>query len=164
MLKYLKTFFFPTVLTYSYTMPKEMIICKISAIFSNKVTLFNNNDMTGKFLSKDTFSIEIVSVAFTRGIKYSSNLVGQIVELQNGISEIKTKAKPSFVFYFLFFVTIILGLNYLRRFIETGSTEFIVWSLAMLVLGPTLSIGFSNVAIASIRERYKMYVDKALKA
>ncbi len=141
-----------------------MVICKVSEIFSNRTTLFSSNDMTGKFLSSDTFSIDIDSVAFTRGIKYSSNLVGQIVELQNGISEIKTKAKPSLVFYFLFFVTIILGLNYLYKFIETGSTEFVVWSLAMLVIGPALSIGFSNVAIASICERYKMSVDKALKA
>jgi hypothetical protein len=34
----------------------------------------------------------------------------------------------------------------------------------MLIIGPALSIGLSNVAIASVRERYRMYIDKALKA
>jgi len=162
MIKYFKTFFYPSVLTYSYNQPKEFVISKIKEVLENKVTFFSGNDMKGRLLNGDTFAINVVSPAYTRGLKYGSTLVGQISESQKGVTQIKTKAKTSIALYFLFFVTIAFGLAYLYKFKQTGSSEFLLWSLAMLIIGPALSIGFSNVAIASIRERYKMYIDKEL--
>jgi len=162
MLKHFKTFFYPTVLTYSYNQPKEMVIAKITEVLKKKVTLFSSNDMTGKFLTQDTFAINTVSFANTNGVKYGSTLVGQIIESKNGMTEIRTKAKPSLVLYSMFFITLFFGLGYFYKFVQTSSTEFIFWSLAMIFLGPPLSIGFSNVAIYSVRLRYKMYIDKAL--
>ncbi|HEY5771018.1 MAG TPA: hypothetical protein VIS75_00265, partial [Chitinophagaceae bacterium] len=64
---------------------------------------------------------------------------------------------------FLFFIAIISGVVYLYKFIQTGSAVLLFWSLVWLFLGPALSIGLSNVGISSIRERYKMYIDKDLK-
>ena len=119
--------------------------------------------MKGRFLSGDIFAIDSVSPAYTRGVKYSSTLIGQVDKSQNGTTQIKTKAKPSIALYFLFFVTIIFGIAYLYKFILTGSTTFLFWSLAMLILGPALSIALSNIANASIRERYRTYIDKELK-
>ena len=162
MLKHFKTFFYPAVLTYSYNLPKELVITKITEVLKKKVTLFSSNDMTGRFLNQDTFAINTVSPANTKGVKYGSTLVGQIIESKNGMTEIRTKAKPSLALYSMFFVTLIFGLTYLYKFIQTGSTGFLFWSLAMLFLGPALSIGFSNVAIYSVRARYKMYIDKAI--
>jgi len=162
MLKHFKTFFYPVVLTYSYNQSRESVIAKIEEVLQIKVTLLSSNDMTGRFLSSDTFVINTVSPAYTRGVKYGSTLIGQVIELQNGATQIKTKAKPSMALYVLFFVTIIFGIVYLYKFIQTGSTSFLFWSLAMLIIGPAVSIGISNVAIASIRERYKMYIDKEL--
>ena len=163
MIKYFKTFFYPTVLTYSYDEPKELVIGKIKDVFRQKVTLLSSKDMTGYFLNSDTFIINAESPAYTRGVKYSSTLVGQVIQSQTGVTEIKTKAKPSFIFYILFFVTIIFGLIYLYQFMQTGETDFLFWSMALLILGPAISIGFSNVAIASIYERYQMYIHKELK-
>jgi hypothetical protein len=162
MLKHFKTFFYPAVLTYSYNQPKELVIAKITEVLKQKVTLFSSNDMTGRFLNQDTFKINTVSPAYTRGVKYGSTLVGQIIESKNGMTEIRTKAKPSLALYALFFITLIFGLGYLYKFIQTGSTGFLLWSLAMFFLGPALSIGFSNVAIYSVRVRYNMYIDKVL--
>ena len=162
MLKHFKTFFYPVVLTYSYKQPKQFVITRIAEVFKEKVTLFSSNDMTGRFLDQTTFAINTVSPVYTRGAKYGSTLVGQIIESKNGMTEIRTKAKPSLALYALFFITPILGLGYLYKFMQTGSTEFLLWSLAMLFLGPALSIGLSNVAIYSVRVRYTMYIDKAL--
>ena len=162
MLKHFKTFFYPTVLTYAYNQPKELVIAKITEVLKENITLFSSNDMTGRFLNQDTFVINTVSPAYTRSVKYGSTLVGQIIESKNGMTEIRTKAKPSLALYLIFFVTLIFGLLYLYKYIQTGSTGFLFWSLAMIFLAPALCIGFSNVAIYSVRVRYKMYIDKAL--
>lgn len=162
MIKYLKTFFYPDALIYTYNLSKEEVLSKIEDILKRKVTFFGDSDMKGSFLNEDTFRINIVSMANTNGVKYSSTLVGQVLESQNGTTCIKLKAKPSFALYSLFFVTIILGIGYLYKSIKTGSSSFLFWSLAMLIGGPFLSIGISNVAITSILERYKMYIHKEL--
>lgn len=162
MIKHVKAFFYPDILIYSYNQSKETVLAKIEEILKRKVTFLSSNDMKGRFLNSDTFSIDTVSPAYTKGIKYSSTLIGQVIQSQNE-TQIKTKAKPSSALYFLFFATIIFGIAYLYKFIQTGSTGFLFWSLVMLIIVPALLIGFSKVTIASIRERYKMYIDKELK-
>ena len=163
MIKHFKTFFYPSVLTYSYNLPKEIVIAKIVEVFKEKVTLFSSNDMTGKFINQDKFAINTISIANTRGVKYGSTLIGQIIESERGKTEVKTKTKPSLAFYLIFFITIFLGLFYFFKFVQTGLTEGLFWSLGMIILGPSIAIGLSNVAILSVQERYKMYIDKALK-
>ena len=162
MIKHFKTFFYPVTLIYSYNQPKEAVIAKIEKVLSRKVTFLGDNDMKGSFLSDDTFTIEMISFAYTNGVKYSSTLIGKVLEPQNGTTHIKIKAKPSFALYSLFFVTTIFGIGYLYKSIQTGSSSFLFWSLGMLIGGPFLSIGISNVAISSILERYKMYIHKEL--
>ncbi|MEP7237437.1 MAG: hypothetical protein ABI685_06225 [Ferruginibacter sp.] len=164
MIKHFKTFFYPPVLTYLYKQPKECVIAKIKEILERKVTFFTSNDMTGRFLNGDSFVINAESPAYTSRVKYGSSLVGEIIELEKGTTLIKTKTEPSIAFYFLFLITIVFGLIYLYKSIQTGSTEVLLWSLAILIIGPALAIGFSNVAIASIQERYKMYIDKELNS
>lgn len=163
MIKYLKAFFYPEVVTYSYNKPKELVLARIEEIFKNKVTLFSFKDMSGSFITEDSFIIDVVSPASTGGIKYSSQLVGQVIETAKDITEIKTKAKPAFSLYVLFFGTIIAGLILLCKFIQTGLPGSLLWSLAMLIAGPAFSVGFSNVAITAIRERYIMYIHNELK-
>ena len=159
MIKLLKTFFYPQSVSYLYNVPKEAAITKIEAILKKKVAFFSSNDMAGSFLNTDTFTINIISPVYLRGVKCGSVLIGQISELQKGTTQIRTITKPNSTLYFLFFFTIFLGLVFSYRFIQTDSIEFLFWSLAMLVIGPALSIGISNVAITVIRERYKMYID-----
>ena len=109
MIKNLKTFFYPVALTYSYNKPKDFVITRIAEVFEEKVTLFGSNDIIGKFLNQTTFTINTYSPIHTHGAKYSSTLVGQIFESGDGITEIRTKAKPSLALYAMFFVTPILG-------------------------------------------------------
>lgn len=162
MIKYLRNFFYPQSLTYSYNQPKESVISKIEEVLKRKVTPFSSTDMIGSFLNSDTFSIAIISPVYTRGVKYGSTLIGQVIELQKGTTLIKTKVKPGTALYFLFFLSVILGLILLCKFIQAGSAIFLFWSLAMLIIGPALSIGVSNISGTVIRERYKMYIDKEL--
>ena len=147
MLKHFKTFFYPEASIFNYNKSKEVVLTEIAEVLKSRVTFLSSNDMEGRFLNCDTFAIDTVSPIYTRGVKYSSTLIGQVIELQNGTTQIKTKVKPSIALYFLFFVTIIFGIAYLYKFIQTGSTGFLLWSLTMLIIGPALSIVFSNVAI-----------------
>jgi hypothetical protein len=125
--------------------------------------MLSSNDMKGSFLSKDTFEIDIISMGYSKGAKYSSSLIAEIIESQKGITEIKTIAKPSLALYISFLMGIIFGLIALNKFIQTNSYMFLFWSIVFLFGITSLLIGISNVAIATIRERYKMYIDKELK-
>jgi len=163
MINYFKSFFYPPVLTHRYNHSKELVVAKINEVLKNKVRLFSSNDMYGKFLDSDTFRINVHSIAYTRGVKYGSTLIGKITALNTGITEIKTVAKPSTAFYFLFFVITIFSLGFIYKSIAAGSLVFLSLSLLLFITGSLLTIGLSNVTIASIRERYVMYIDKELK-
>ena len=106
--------------------------------------------------------MEIISFAFTNGVKYSSKRTGKIVESNNGITCINIKAKPNFALYIIFFVTIIVGIAYSYKYFQSNSLSFLFLALAMLIGGPFLVIGISNVTISSIDKRYKMYIHKEL--
>lgn len=67
MIKYLKTFFYPDTLIYSYNQSKENVLAKIEEVLKRKVTLLTSNDMKGRFLNGDTFAIDAVSPAYTEG-------------------------------------------------------------------------------------------------
>lgn len=103
MIKYLKSFFYPSVIIYHYLLPKELVIAKITEILKRKITFLGSNDMSGSFLTGDTFAVNVISPAYTRGVKLGSTLVCQVTDLKNGATEIKIKTKPSSAFYFLFF-------------------------------------------------------------
>src|SRR5687768_14605301 len=60
MIKYLKDFFYPPVLTFAYNQPKEIVIDKIREVLSKKVTFFSSRDMTGMFLTENMFTISLV--------------------------------------------------------------------------------------------------------
>jgi hypothetical protein len=162
MIKHLQTFFYPTTLKYSYNQSKQTVIAKVEKVLTNKSNFFGDHDMKGSFLSDDTFILEIQSFSFTNGVKYSSKLQGKIIESNNGTTCINIKAKPSRALYVLFFVTSILGIAYFYEYFQTNSFSFLFLALAMLLGGPLLSIGISNAAIASIGNRYKMYIHKEL--
>lgn len=162
MVKYFRTFFYPAVITYSYGQSKESVIAKIGEVLEKKVTFFSSNDMAGHFLNGDTFTINAVFPMYPKWVKYRTRLVGQVTGSQKGPTQIHTKATPGSVWYVLFFVTIIAGLIYAYKFMQTSTADYLFWSLAMLLIAPALAIGLSNVAIAVIRERYKMYIDKEL--
>jgi len=162
MIKHLQTFFYPTTSKYSYNQSKQTVIAKVEKVLTNTSTFFGDHDMKGSFLSDDTFILEIQSFAFTKGVKYSSTLQGKIIESNNGTTCINIKAKPRFALYVIFFVTIIVGIAYFYEYFQTNSISFLFLALAMLIGGPFLSIGISNVAIASIGNRYTMYIHKKL--
>jgi len=162
MLKHLETFFYPPVQTYFYRMPKDSVVAKITEILSTCTTLVDTRDMKGKFMTRDTFAISLVSYAYTRGVKYGSTLVGQIIESKNGAVEVRTKAKPSRVLYLIFFASIIISVSFFYKYIQTGLTEPIFWSLGILFLGPFLAVWISDVTMYSIRSRYDSYIHKAL--
>jgi hypothetical protein len=163
MFEHFKVFFNPIAQNYFYNLPKELVIEKIEKVFKHKVSLLSSNDMEGSFLSKDIFKIDIVSGFYSKGGKYSSRLIGEIIEYEKGITQIKTIAKPSLTLYIGFFFGVIFGLISFYKFAQTNSFKFLFWSILFLIGITALSIGFSSAAIVSIRERYKMYIDKELK-
>lgn len=165
MFKYLKTFFYPEAITYSYKQPGELIIAKIHEILdrNNDKSIWSyNQDFKGNFLEENTFYIDSISPASTRGVKYSSTLIGKIYETQNGITQIITRTKPRGALYALFFISIIIGAASLWQFINTASNKFLLEAILFLFAGTCLSIGISNVLGASVQERYDLYIDKEL--
>jgi hypothetical protein len=163
MIHYFKKFFYPEAVTYSYPKPKEEVVATITEILSHKTTFFDSIDMRGSFFNSNSFTIESISPSNTRGVKYRSILTGKITTTKNGATEIITTAKQSIVYYLLFCVTIIFGLLYCYQYLLSGTTGFLLLGLALLLIGPFAVIGLCNVANASVRERYNMYIDKVLR-
>jgi len=161
LINYFKAFFYPTVITYSYNQPKEVVIAKVAEVLNKNITPHSSNDLTGKFLNDDSFAVNTVSLA--KGITFSSPLVGQIIGIANKSTEIKTTSKPGLVLYVCFFGSILLGLIHFYKYSQSNSTGFLFLSLTLIIGGPAFLIGFSKVATDSIRERFEMYIDKPLK-
>ena len=136
MIKYFKEFFYPTQLVYLYNLPNDKLTNTIEQILKKKATLFTSNDMTGKFISEDTFLISLIPFSYTQGIKYSSTLIGKIQEINSSVTEIRVKTRPSYVFYAIFFVITLFGFAYLYKFIETNITSYLFLALFMIILGP----------------------------
>lgn len=162
MLKYLKAFFYPAVITFSYNQRKELVIAKIMEVLNENVSLFSNNDMAGRFLSQDSFAIHLVHPAFVRGARLSPTLVGKILESSEGVTAVSTLVKPVFALYAMFFATPVLAVFYCWKFSLAGLPEYLVSTILLLLLGPALSVSFFHVAKSAIRQRYMMYIDKAL--
>lgn len=164
MIRYFKTFFYPETIIYSYSLPIETVLSRIAAVLEKRPGLLGYRDIKGRFLNSNTFAISTISLAYATGVNYGSRLTGQVVQTQNGSTQIKTKVRPGIGLYILFFATLLFGIAYLIGYFKSGTTGFLPWSLALMVFGPAISIGFSKVAIASIHERYREYIDKELKA
>lgn len=162
MLNQIQTFFFPQPTTYLYSSSKELVIENLGEIFNRKWTLLDSNNLLGEFTNKDTFEIWMKSAAFKTGLIGNSRLVGEIIELQNGQTEIILKPKPNRGLYSVFFVFIVFSLIYLFNFLQDGSVKFLLWSGLMLIGGPILSIVISNVQIHALKENYIKYIDKNL--
>jgi hypothetical protein len=163
MFKYIKTFFKPDTLIYSYNKPKELIIDKIYKSFEEKVTFFSDRDTKCSFINDDTFELSSTSPAWTNNIKYSSTLIGKIIELENGTCQIKIQIKSGIVFFIFFFITPIFGIIYFFEFTKTSLISYLFWGLGMFIIGPILSISIASVGNSGILKRFEMYIDKVLK-
>lgn len=163
MIKHIRTFFFPNQTIHLYNSSKELITEKLNEIFNRKWTLFDSNNLLGEFIEKDTFEISMKSAAYKTGLIGNAIMVGEIIELQNGQTEIILKVKPNKGLYTMFFVFILIGLIYLFNSIYTGSSRYLLISIAMLIGGPLLCIGISNVQIHALKENFINYIDKNLK-
>lgn len=164
MYQYFKKFFNPPTLAYSYNKPRASVIAELNDIFQQKVSMFTNNDVTGKFKSENKFVLDVVSPAYTRGGKYSATLEAEIMEKEKDYTTIKTRVSPNPVWYLLFFLSIVFSLILFYNYISTGLIKFLFGSVAMLFCGPFISVALSNIGIGIIRERYYLYIHKKLKS
>lgn len=164
MINHIKTFFFPPTKIYHYNSPKEAVVLKIDEVLNRKKSPFDTNDLLGEFAQQDVFSLWIHSGAFVQGGIGKSSLVGHIIESQSGETVIHLKSKPSIGLYIWFFISIAAGLGFLYNYVQTGSFNFLLWSIGILVGGPFMCIWISHVAIEAIRERYITHIDKRIRA
>jgi hypothetical protein len=92
---------------------------------------------------------------------FSSTLSCEIIENEHQ-TIVRTKAHTGVKVLILLILTFIAGCAYLIKGMLTGLSEFIGWGIVLTVLGPAISIGVTNVAKASIEDRYFRYIHKAL--
>ncbi|MES2617727.1 MAG: hypothetical protein V4613_07610 [Bacteroidota bacterium] len=163
MIKHIRTFFFPHQILYTFSLSKELIVARLDEVLNRKWTLLDNNNLLGEFKNKDTFEIWMKSAAYGTGLIGKSKLVAEILESQNGQTEVKLKAKPNIGLYIWFFVFVAFSIVYLCDAINTGSIKFILLSCLMLIGGPLLCVGISNVQIAALKDNYIKYIDKNLR-
>lgn len=98
MLKYIKSLFTPTRKIYTYKLSKDMLVKRIEAIFSEKATFLSFKDVNGYFISKNTFTIEMLSTASEK-IFYNSTLIAVIKEQPDNSTQIEIKVTPGLLFF-----------------------------------------------------------------
>jgi hypothetical protein len=156
MLKHLVTFFYPKSKDFHYQESSEVVKAKVNSVLNRKFSIWDTTDITGRFTSEDTF------VIFLSGRRPpSSGLSCKIIQQEDGTTIIRTKAGPGME-YFFFFLSLIGGIAYMYNAFQKESGSFYLLSIACMVLGPILSIGYSNVSIGAINERYWLYIHKEL--
>ena len=108
----LKNFFYPPELIYSYSQSKQTIIDIVTKVLSKRVAFFSDTDVdvAGLFLTENMFALSVAHGPFSSRLPFGSTLVGDIVEVRRGVTEIRTKVRPGFILYVLFFISIIGGL------------------------------------------------------
>lgn len=160
MKQYIKNFFYPEPQIFNYELPKEIVIAKIDEVISQKITYFGEFDIKGSFVSSDNF--EIHSIPMDLGVRYYSKLTGHVVESQNGTTVIKTKVKFNYVLYFLFIFSILVGIVFLFKSVQSGSIVGIITELVAIVAAPAVAIGISNFSKNLIYDRYRKYIHTIL--
>jgi hypothetical protein len=162
MRKYLRSFFAYTFKTYTYHQPKEALVATIDEVLKVKPTFLGVKDIEGYFINATTFTIKLIS-PYSKSILYGAALIAEIKELQDGVTEIKTRVRAGLVLYLLFFIALIFGVVYLYEFVQTSSIDFLLGSLAMLIGGPVISIALASIANAAVYERFDRYIDNELR-
>lgn len=130
---------------------------KVEEILNRKWTLFDNNNLQGNFINQNTFEIRM------KGLRAHTALQAEIIESQNGLTEIRLKARIIKEIYIWFFLSFAISIVFLIQFSLTGSIQFLFWSIVFPTLGPLLCIGISKVRIEALKENYVKYIDKDIR-
>lgn len=73
-------FFYPLITSYSYKIPSAVTKERIETLFKEKSNLWSSKDITGSFINDNAFVMNLISPSNTRGVTYSSTLVGTVEE------------------------------------------------------------------------------------
>ncbi len=156
MLKHLVTFFYPKSKDFHYQESSEVVKAKVNGVLERNYSIWDTTDIRGRFTSEDIFEVYLSSER-----PFTSTLSCKIIQQEDGTTIIRTKAGPGMEYLF-FFLSLIVGIAYMYNAFQKESGSFYLLSIACMVLGPILSIGYSNVSIGAINERYWLYIHKEL--
>ena len=160
---FLNDFFRPKIITYSINKSKQEVSEKIKELLNPKTNfLFSSADFTG-YCTNDVFELNLISPAYTRGVKYSSTLTG-LIKAENEISIIEIQLRHSTAIFGTFFIVPIFGIISFIVFLNhLDSFKYLFWAIALIFGGPFFSIWFSNVSNTTLQERFESFIKKELK-
>ncbi len=152
--------FSPEIYSYQISRSKHEVISKFQEIFKPRIGLWSNSDFIGS-CSNDSFTLNLVSPAFTRGPRIGSSLIGTVFETNanESIIEIQISRSPRvFALIILFFVFgIILFIQFLNR---ENSFDFLLWSLGGFILAPLFVLWLSAISSDTLKERFELFLKK----
>ena len=146
--------------TYQISKPKQEIISKFQEMFKPSIGLFSSSDFVGS-CGNDSFELKLVPLAYTRGPKIRSTLIGTVFEINASQSKIEIEINRSpgvFTIILFFFVfSLIMFIQFLNK---ERSFGFLLWSLAGLILVPAFVLWFSNVSSNTMKERFETLLNR----
>jgi hypothetical protein len=156
----ISTFFIHRQESYILSCPKYDVIKRLHNLFDKNVSLLSDTDLTGSFKSESSFYSNLVSGAATLPVKrYSPTLYGDITEIGNSKTQIRTITKTSSVLYFLFIIAILCGFIFLFRFSFNGHLiSNLLYGLGTIIIGPFFCIWFANISQTAIHERFEKFI------
>ena len=161
MINSLRTFFTHQVIQYRYDQTPDVVASRIHEILDEKRNVWSEHDIKGQFTGPDTFVMEQILLASTKyGTK--SKLVGQLSAEAAG-TVVTTTIRTRLFYHICFFVLITFGMGRLVISIQDYSLLSILGSLALLLIGPFLTIKLSNLSKWFITDRYRRYIDTPLR-
>lgn len=160
----LSNLFSPIHSSYHYNKPKEAVKQQIEAVISKGVKFVSEPDLSGRFVTSDSFVFSTSSGAYTGGIKFGSTLQGNIIGAENDVTRLETKTEASSAYKIACYILLLFGGVLLIKAIYDSSLDTLGWAVVLLVLGPAVCNWMAGIANETVLDRYKRYIDKELRA
>lgn len=156
-------FFYPKESIYLYNADVEQIKLKLRGALKRDFRLFDENNLTGDFISENAFFLKWRFDYFIFNRRWITTITGKINSISNDNTEIIVAPKPRIHFYVIFFICIVSGLISLFRYVQYGGFDLLAGGVLGLIIAPLLCLKIWSVLRFALIDNFEKYFDSKLR-
>jgi hypothetical protein len=154
----------PATRTYHYQLSENVVREKLAAIGKKPLKIMGDKDFSLSFVNDHRFVMILVPEGGYSYPKNTSMLVGDLEVKEDGLVVITLKIKSAPSVYLISAFGMLLGLLCIINEIKNGEWWNSICCLGVAIGVPLFMIWLMKSSGAALIERYRLYVDKVLRA